>query len=66
MKRLRDFSNKICASVTLKLMDIKGQGTTEYAIIVGVLAVVAIVAISSFKPKLEELWTGIADGINAL
>ena len=32
----------------------KGQGTTEYAILVGVLVVIAIVAITLFRPKIEE------------
>lgn len=44
----------------------KGQGTTEYAILVGVLVVIAIVAITVFKPKIEELWNAIASGINGL
>lgn len=43
-----------------------GQGTTEYAILVGVLVVIAIVAITMFRPKIEELWNAIADGINGL
>ncbi len=43
-----------------------GQGTTEYAILVGVLVVIAIVAVTLFKDKLQELWTAIADGINSL
>lgn len=37
------------------LKDESGQGTTEYAILVGVLVVIAIIAIAIFKPKLEEL-----------
>lgn len=44
----------------------KGQGTTEYAILVGVLVVIAIVAITLFRPKIEELWNAIANGINGL
>jgi Flp pilus assembly pilin Flp len=44
----------------------KGQGTTEYAILVGVLVVIAIIAIVAFKGKLEELWSAIAEGINGL
>ena len=44
----------------------KGQGTTEYAILVGVLVVIAILAIMVFRPKLQELWNAIADGINGL
>lgn len=43
-----------------------GQGTTEYAILVGVLVVIAILAITVFRPRLQELWTAIADGINSL
>ena len=37
----------------------KGQGTTEYAILVGVLVVIAIIAI-------QELWDAISSGINGL
>lgn len=43
-----------------------GQGTTEYAILVGVLVVIAILSITLFRPKLEELWNAIASGINGL
>lgn len=43
-----------------------GQGTTEYAILVGVLVVIAILAITLFRPRLQELWTAISDGINSL
>ena len=49
-----------------KLVCDRGQGTTEYAILVGVLVVVAILAITIFRPKLEELWNAIAEGINGL
>ena len=43
-----------------------GQGTTEYAILVGVLVVIAILAITVFRPRLQELWNAISDGINSL
>ncbi|MBP3866380.1 MAG: class III signal peptide-containing protein [Eggerthellaceae bacterium] len=43
-----------------------GQGTTEYAILVGVLVVIAILAITVFRPRLQELWNAIAEGINSL
>ena len=49
-----------------KLACEKGQGTTEYAILVGVLVVIAIVAILAFRDKVSELWSAIADGINSL
>ena len=44
----------------------RGQGTTEYAILVGVLVVIAILAIVIFRPRLQELWNAIAEGINSL
>ncbi len=49
-----------------RLRNESGQGTTEYAILVGVLVVIAIAAISLFKPKLEELWNGIVSGMASL
>lgn len=44
----------------------RGQGTTEYAILVGVLVVIAILAIMVFRPRLQELWNAIAQGISGL
>ena len=44
----------------------KGQGTTEYAILVGVLVVIAILAIVVFRPKLQELWDAISSGMEKL
>ena len=49
-----------------KLAQARGQGTTEYAILVGVLVVIAILAITIFRPKIQELWDAIATGINGL
>lgn len=46
--------------------DERAQGTTEYAILVGVLVVIAIIAIVAFRDKVTELWNAIADGINSL
>ncbi len=54
-----------CAFASLRRRE-DGQGTTEYAILVGVLVVIAIIAITVFRPKLQELWDAIADGINSL
>lgn len=48
------------------IKDCRGQGTTEYAILVGVLVVIAILAITIFRPKIQELWDAIATGINGL
>ncbi len=44
----------------------KGQGTTEYAILVGVLVVIAIIAIVAFRGRISDLWQAITDGINSL
>lgn len=43
-----------------------GQGTTEYAILVGVLVVIAIVAVVAFRGRIQELWDSIASAINGL
>ena len=43
-----------------------GQGTTEYAILVGVLVLMAIVAVVAFRGRLQEIWTDITDGIKSL
>lgn len=62
-----------CASLVRALWDTRrsrttlpGQGTTEYAILVGVLVVIAIIAITVFRPKIQELWDAISSGINGL
>ncbi len=44
----------------------RGQGTTEYAILVGVLVVIAILAIIAFRGKVQELWNAITTGMNSL
>lgn len=54
------------ARIHAKCLCVQGQGTTEYAILVGVLVVIAIIAITLFRPKLQELWDAIATGINGL
>ena len=59
-----------CASLVRAFWDTRrsrtalpGQGTTEYAILVGVLVVIAITV---FRPKIQELWDAISSGINGL
>ena len=49
-----------------RMGDESGQGTTEYAILVGVLVVIAILAIGLFRGNLEDLWGAISEGINSL
>ena len=56
--RLRQAAREVVA-------DRSGQGTTEYAILVGVLVVIAIAAILLFRDKVSELWDAIASGINS-
>ena len=56
----------LCGHAREVLAGEEGQGTTEYAILVGVLVVIAIVAILAFSDKVSELWSAIADGINSL
>lgn len=46
--------------------DQRGQGTTEYAILVGVLVVIAIIAVIAFRENLQSLWDSIADNIKSL
>lgn len=48
------------------LREESGQGTTEYAILVGVLVVIAILAIVAFRDNIQTLWNEIEDGINQL
>jgi len=49
-----------------RLRDARGQGTTEYAILVGVLVVIAIIAVVAFRDQLQALWESITNGINSL
>lgn len=48
------------------LRDERGQGTTEYAILVGVLVVIAIIAIVAFRGKVQELWDAITGGMDSI
>lgn len=60
------FLNQLVSYLQRLKKDESGQGTTEYAILVGVLVVIAIVAIIAFKGKVAELWEAITSGINSL
>ena len=66
MEPLRYLASAVKVRLAGLVREDSGQGTTEYAILVGVLVVIAIVAVISFKDKVSELWNAIADGINSL
>lgn len=68
MKRLKDKALHAYVKMTTRLHCLReeGQGTTEYAILVGVLAVIAMIAIAAFRGKISELWEAISSGVNGL
>lgn len=66
LERMQEHLQAEVCALQSKMQSEKGQGTTEYAILVGVLVVIAILAITVFKPKMQELWDAIAQGINGL
>ena len=57
---------QVWATTKLHALQEEGQGTTEYAILVGVLAVIAMIAIAAFKDKISALWDAISSGVNGL
>lgn len=60
------WNTRAIGKVSSFLKEERAQGTTEYAILVGVLVVIAIIAIIAFRDRVSELWTAISDGINSL
>ena len=62
----RKSGSGVARALGATLADRGGQGTTEYAILVGVLVVIAIVSILAFRDRVSELWDAIANGINSL
>ena len=68
-----DIMDELRVKVLVRMHEIRdllrsecGQGTTEYAILVGVLVVIAIIAIIAFRGKVQELWDAIVSGMNSL
>ena len=66
IRELREQGRSMVSGAYAKAACMKGQGTTEYAILVGVLVVIAIVAILAFRERVSQLWSAIANGINSL
>ncbi len=68
MNKLKERALGAYIKVTTKARALReeGQGTTEYAILVGVLAVIAMIAIAAFRGRISELWDAISSGINGL
>lgn len=64
--RLMHAINRRLGEASRLVAEEKAQGTTEYAILVGVLVVIAIIAIIAFRDRVSELWNAISDGINSL
>lgn len=62
----RGICKRVRGGLTRAWQDQHGQGTTEYAILVGVLVVIAIVAIVAFRDRVTQLWQAISEGINSL
>ena len=65
-KKCIGLASRVQTKLACASRDESGQGTTEYAILVGVLVVIAILAITVFRGKIQELWNSISDGINSL
>lgn len=62
-----EFIARQSAKATMKVHGLlksqKGQGTTEYAIFLAVILVIAIVAVVAFRERIQELWTALAEGV---
>ena len=65
-KGTREASLHAWCCIKARLSCAKGQGTTEYAILVGVLVVIAIIAITLFRPKIQDYTYIYSEGINNL
>lgn len=77
MKKLIDRLSKLSGPIRMRLAtapsavagvlrDQRGQGTTEYAILVGVLVVIAILAITVIRGPIESLWNRIIEAVSSL
>lgn len=66
MRRIEGAKREALGSLAILARERRAQGTTEYAILVGVLVVIAILAIIAFRDRVSELWEAISSGINSL
>lgn len=66
MEEARERMERVLNAAAAAAREESAQGTTEYAILVGVLVVIAIVAIVAFRDRVSELWNAISSGINSL
>ncbi len=64
MRKAIDTEIRLRAKLGMVKGSEEGQGTTEYAILVGVLAVIAMIAIAAFSGALGDLWDAISNGVN--
>ncbi len=47
-----------------KLRNEKGQGMVEYALIIGLVAIVVVVVLLALGPKISEIFQGIIDSLD--
>jgi pilus assembly protein Flp/PilA len=47
------------------LKDENGQGMVEYGLIIGLIALVVIVALIALGPKIEDLFTNVGDALDS-
>jgi Flp pilus assembly pilin Flp len=50
----------------VKLRREEGQGTSEYAVILGVIVVFAIGLAIAFRDQLESVWNSITEGLGTI
>lgn len=66
MSKIMTLPTKMICLIKHLKSDRRGQGTTEYAILVGVLVVIAVIAVIAFRDNLQSLWESISESINSL
>ena len=54
--------SKISFNLYAAMLDEEGQGTSEYAVILGIIVIAAIALISAFGDQLSTAWGDITGG----